>query len=94
MSWESVYHSKICTADTAVEVIKSHDRVFMTGNCSVPKELLAALCRRAPEVEDVEIARLGLDGALAADPALRRGLNIHDGAVVHPGLQESLGVAA
>jgi acetyl-CoA hydrolase len=30
----------------------------MTGNCSVPRELLAALVRRAPELEDVEIAQV------------------------------------
>ena len=40
------YHSKLCSADVAVQAIKSHNRVFMTGNCSVPKELLGALVRR------------------------------------------------
>ena len=52
------YHSKLCSADMAVEAINSHDRVFMTGNCSVPKELLAALVRRAPQLEDVEIVQV------------------------------------
>ena len=52
------YHKKLCSADTAVQTIKSHDRLFMTGNCSVPKELLAALVRRAPELEDVEICQV------------------------------------
>ncbi len=52
------YYSKLCSADAAVQIIKSHNRVFMTGNCSVPKELLAALVRRAPEVEDVEIVQI------------------------------------
>ena len=52
------YHSKLCSADFAVQAIKSHDRVFMTGNCSVPKELLGALVRRAPELEDVEIVQV------------------------------------
>ena len=42
----------------AVQAIKSHDRVFMTGNCSVPKELLGALVRRAPQLEDVEIVQV------------------------------------
>ncbi|MEJ5200066.1 MAG: acetyl-CoA hydrolase/transferase C-terminal domain-containing protein, partial [Anaerolineae bacterium] len=54
----SLYHSKLCSADAAVQAIKSHDRVFMTGNCSVPKELLAALVRRAPQLEDVEIIQV------------------------------------
>lgn len=52
------YHSKLCSADQAVQAIKSHDRIFMTGNCSVPKELLAALVRRAPQLEDVEICQV------------------------------------
>jgi 4-hydroxybutyrate CoA-transferase len=54
----ATYHSKLCSADMAVEAIKSHDRVFMTGNCSVPKELLGALVRRAPELEAVEIVQV------------------------------------
>ncbi len=52
------YHAKLCSADVAVEAINSHDRVFMTGNCSVPKELLGALVRRAPQLEDVEIIQV------------------------------------
>ena len=54
----SQYHSKLCSADAAVQAIKSHNRVFMTGNCSVPKELLAALVRHAPDLEDVEIVQV------------------------------------
>jgi 4-hydroxybutyrate CoA-transferase len=52
------YHNRLCSADIAVQAIKSHDRIFMTGNCSVPKELLGALVRRAPELEDVEIVQV------------------------------------
>lgn len=52
------YHNRLCSADMAVEEIKSHDRLFMTGNCSVPRELLAALVRRAPQLEDVEIVQV------------------------------------
>ncbi len=52
------YHSKLCSADVAVQAVKSHHRVFMTGNCSVPKELLGALVRRAPQLEDVEIVQV------------------------------------
>ncbi|PKO23574.1 MAG: 4-hydroxybutyrate CoA-transferase [Chloroflexi bacterium HGW-Chloroflexi-1] len=58
MSWQQIYHSKLCSADEAVQAIQSHNRLFMTGNCSVPKELLAALVRRAPELEEVEIVQV------------------------------------
>jgi 4-hydroxybutyrate CoA-transferase len=58
MTWEQIYHSKLCSADEAVQLIHSNQRIFMTGNCSVPKELLGALVRRAPELEDVEIIQV------------------------------------
>ncbi len=38
----------------------------------------------------LEIAQQGLERALSGDPALRQGLNIHNGAIVHPALRESL----
>jgi acetyl-CoA hydrolase len=58
MTWREIYQSKLCSADEAVQLIRSGQRLFMTGNCSVPKELLAALVRRAPELEDVEIVQV------------------------------------
>jgi alanine dehydrogenase len=39
----------------------------------------------------LEIAQKGLEQALADDPALRCGLNVHNGEIVHPALRESLG---
>lgn len=38
----------------------------------------------------LKIARKGLEGALAEDAALQHGLNIHDGAIIHPALRESV----
>jgi 4-hydroxybutyrate CoA-transferase len=76
MNWQP-YHSKLCSADVAVQTIQSHDRVFMTGNCSVPKELLAALVRRAPEIVDVEIVQV---------------LTIGPAEYVQPGMEEHLRV--
>jgi 4-hydroxybutyrate CoA-transferase len=55
MSWTRTYESRVTTADEAVKAIKSGDRVFLTGNCSVPQKLLAALVARAPALENVEI---------------------------------------
>ena len=54
-SWSKIYESKVTTAEEAVKAIKSGDRIFLTGNCSVPKVLLAALVERAPELENVEV---------------------------------------
>jgi acetyl-CoA hydrolase len=54
-SWSKIYESKVTTADEAISHVKSGDRIFLTGNCSVPKVLMDALVKRGPELEDVEI---------------------------------------
>ncbi len=58
-SWLDVYHSRMADPQTAAAAIKSGDRVFLTGNCSVPQKVLAALVERAPrELENVEIVQV------------------------------------
>ncbi|MEZ0396260.1 MAG: acetyl-CoA hydrolase/transferase C-terminal domain-containing protein [Anaerolineales bacterium] len=64
MDWINIYKPRICTAEEAVRTIKSGNRVFMTGNVSVPQKLLAALVEYAPQVENVEICQ-----ALSVGPA-------------------------
>ena len=54
-NWQEHYQSRITTAEEAVTAIKSGDRVFLTGNASVPLQLLAALVKRAPQLENIEI---------------------------------------
>jgi 4-hydroxybutyrate CoA-transferase len=77
MGQNSIYQSRVTTADKAVEVIKSGNRVFLTGNVSVPQKLLAALVKRAPSLENVEICQ-----ALTIGPA----------EYVEPGMEEHLRV--
>ena len=55
MSWTEAYQKKVVTAAEAVKAVKSGDRIFLTGNCSVPTTILAALVDRAQELENVEI---------------------------------------
>jgi len=55
LNWQDIYKSRITTPDEAVKAVKSGDRMFLTGNASVPLQLLAALVKRAPELENVEI---------------------------------------
>jgi 4-hydroxybutyrate CoA-transferase len=64
MAWNNVYETRIVTAESAVKNIKSGQRLFLTGNCSVPQKVLAALVDFAPELEDVEICQ-----ALTVGPA-------------------------
>ncbi len=76
-SWMDSYRSKICTARQAVAVIASGQRVFLTGNCSVPKTVLGALVERAPKLHDVEIVQV---------------LTVGDASYVHPGMEKHLRV--
>lgn len=57
MSWFEQYKEKITTADEAIKAVKDDDRIFLTGNCSVPKTTLAALVDHAPNVQNVEICQ-------------------------------------
>ncbi len=57
MTAASIYQSRVTTAEEAVKGIKSGDRIFLTGNVSVPQTLLAALVKHAPNINDVEICQ-------------------------------------
>jgi 4-hydroxybutyrate CoA-transferase len=63
-TWNNIYQSRIVTPEDAVRNIKSGMHVFLTGNCSVPQKVLAALVNYAPELENVEIYQ-----ALTVGPA-------------------------
>jgi acetyl-CoA hydrolase len=64
MDWNKLYQSRIVTAKEAAHQIKSGNRVFLTGNCSVPQTILAALVDYAPQLHEVEIVQ-----ALTVGPA-------------------------
>ena len=57
MDWEKTYQERVVTADEAVRAIQSGNRVFMTGNCSVPRMLLKALIDYAPQLQNVELCQ-------------------------------------
>ena len=78
MDWSTQYKSRVVSADEAVEVIQSGNRVFMTGNVSVPQQLLAALVKRAPAVKDVEICQaLSVGPADYVNPAMEGHLRVN-----------------
>ena len=78
MDWNTQYQSRVVTAEEAVECIKSGDRIFLTGNVSVPQKLLAALVERAPELKDVEICQaLSVGPADYVNPAMEGHLRVN-----------------
>lgn len=78
MSWMDVYRSRVRTAQEAVSHVQSHQRVFLTGNCSVPMVLVNALVERVMALENVELVHvLTLGLAEYADPKLVGHLRIN-----------------
>ncbi len=78
MDWKRVYQSRIVNAQEAVRKVKSGDRIFLTGNCSVPQVLLAALVEYAPQLKDVEICQsLTVAGSEYVKPELEGHLRVN-----------------
>lgn len=50
--------TKFISPDDAVKIIKSGDNVYVHGNCSYPKTLVDALCKRSSELKNVRIIHL------------------------------------
>ncbi|WP_421813611.1 acetyl-CoA hydrolase/transferase family protein [Flagellimonas sp.] len=53
---------KITSAEEAVGIVKSGDRVFFQGAAMTPNELIDALCDRHKEIENVEIVSIHTEG--------------------------------
>ncbi len=78
MSWVEQYKNKVVSAEEAVKNIHSGNRLFLTGNCSVPKIVLGALVDRASELENVEICQaLTIGSADYVSPAMEGHLRVN-----------------
>lgn len=78
MQVNSKINFETVTASTAVKSIRSGSKVFLTGNCSVPRELLAALVEAAPDLENVEILHpLAVAGQEYVSPEMEGHLRVN-----------------
>ncbi|MGD9262431.1 MAG: acetyl-CoA hydrolase, partial [Desulfobacterales bacterium] len=79
-SLQEIYTSRVRTAEEAVRMIKSGQRVFIGSSCGEPQHLISALMDNALYYSDVEIVRLlSLEGsllALLADENRGRNFNV------------------
>jgi acyl-CoA hydrolase len=62
MSWIFDYKSKLKSADEAVKIVKSGDRVYYGGNAAIPWALVRALAKRRDELIDVQLNHVLLLG--------------------------------
>ena len=84
MSWTDQYKQKVVTPAEAVKAVKSGDRIFLTGNCSVPSIILSALVDRAPELQDVEICQaLTIGSADYVSPEMEGHLRVNTMFISH-----------
>jgi len=74
MSWFDSYKKKICSLEETVSVVKSKDRIYISGNAATPFKLMEALARRKDELQDVEVAHVLLFGD---DPLSKPGMEGH-----------------
>ena len=78
MDWTSTYKSRVVTPQEAVKAIKTGNRIFLTGNVSVPQKVLAALVEYAPNLENVEICQaLTVGSADYVSPAMEGHLRVN-----------------
>ena len=56
------YRSRIMPADVALAELRSGQRVYIHNGCAEPVELVKALTRRGPELEDVEVLHMATMG--------------------------------
>jgi len=62
MSWVDDYKKKLCTPEEATSVVKSGDRVYISGNAATPYVLMKALAQRKDELHNVELVHVLLLG--------------------------------
>lgn len=56
--WRTVYQNKLVSAEQAVKVVKSGNRIVTGHACGEPSALVEALVARAPELSAVEIVHM------------------------------------
>ncbi|MBV6395722.1 MAG: Butanoate coenzyme A-transferase [Anaerolineales bacterium] len=72
------FQERVTTAQEAVQRIQSGQRVFLTGNVSVPQKVLAALVERAAGLENVEICQvLTVGSADYVEPSMQGRLRVN-----------------
>jgi acyl-CoA hydrolase len=72
MRWNDEYRRKLVSAPEAASLVRSGNRIYVSGNASTPYVLLQALADRADELDQVEVTHVLLMGD---DPLSRADLS-------------------
>jgi len=74
MNWLPSYKQKVVTLQEAVGVVRSGDRIYISGNAATPLLLTKALAARKEDLYDVEVNHVLL---LGDDPLAKPGMERH-----------------
>jgi acyl-CoA hydrolase len=74
MNWLDQYKKKVVSLEEAVSVVKSGDRIFISGNAATPTLLANGLAKRKDELRDVEVNHILV---LGEDPLSKPGMENH-----------------
>ena len=58
MDWQGIYRDRLCTAEAAVDAIRSDTRMILGHAAGVPQEVIKAMVRRKDEFRNVEIVHM------------------------------------
>ncbi len=72
--WVKKYNSRLVTADEAVKIIKSNDKIIVQPGCAAPLELINAMVGRKDELSNVEIFHILVVGDI---PYTKPGMEKH-----------------
>jgi len=72
--WVKKYSSRLVTADEAVKIIKSNDKIIVQPGCAAPLELINAMVRRKDELSNIEIFHILVVGDI---PYTKPGMEKH-----------------
>jgi len=72
--WVKRYNSRLVTADEAVKIIKSNDKIVVQPGCAAPLTLINSMVKRKDELENVDIFHILIVGDL---PYLQPGMEKH-----------------
>jgi acyl-CoA hydrolase/RimJ/RimL family protein N-acetyltransferase len=89
-NWKEKYKDKVTTAEEAVKLVKSGQRVFIGSGAAEPQLLVHALAQRGTELSDTQITHiLTLGVAPYADPQLKDGFR-HNALFIGPNVREAV----
>lgn len=90
MKWIDNYNSKLCTADDAVKVIKSGNRVYVHPGCATPEVLLNAMCKNSDHLSDVEVIHILTLGICPYSDSKMEGRFRHNALFIGPNVRKAV----